>query len=59
MAKAGPKGFTFHWTDDEWAVLEPLEEAERFNLMMRALMSGRSLLAQARIEGLTQGGRAD
>lgn len=56
MAKR--KNFAFQWTAEEWAILEPLSEADRVELCMRAMFQGRTLLKQAAHEELTQGGRA-
>lgn len=46
----GCKAKSFRWTAAEWAVLEPLSEAERMGLMTRALFSGLGIEGQARRE---------
>lgn len=38
------------WTGEEWAVLAPLSQKERFDLMLRVIFSGRGLLGQADFE---------
>lgn len=54
------KAATFQWTDEEWAILEPLTQEQRFMLCMTAMMQGRSLLSQAKHDGLMRdGGVAD
>ena len=52
---------TFEWSDDEWAVLEPLEPMQRMALVVAAMMQGRTLLGQAEHDGLILrgGGKAD
>lgn len=45
---------TFQWTPKEWAILEPLSEAERVNLCLRALFAKRTLTEQAKHEGLVK-----
>lgn len=48
----GPKAKSFRWTPAEWAILEPLSEAQRTALALRAMFSQRGLIGQARHEGL-------
>lgn len=52
MAKKGESTEDF-WTDEQWVVLRPLPVGERAELVLRAIFAGRSLIAQAKHEGLT------
>lgn len=48
----GRNAKAFRWTAQEWAVLSRLPEAARVSLALRAVFAHRTLLDQARSEGL-------
>lgn len=39
------------WTNEQWAILSPLSEAERTGLIVRATFTGLGLIGQAKREG--------
>lgn len=35
--RAGSKGYSFKWTAEEWAILEPMTEAERMKWCLQRI----------------------
>ena len=46
---------SFEWSDEEWAILEPLEPMARMELCLKAMFQNRSLIAQAAYEQVNAG----
>lgn len=56
MRKKGEPPVDF-WTDEQWAILEPMELKDRVTLVIDTIFSKRGLIGEAKHQGLTQGGR--
>lgn len=57
--KAGKAGYSFKWSDEEWAILEPLTQEQRMHLLMSVTFSGLGLLGYVKKNGVPSHADAD